>query len=110
MIMHHYRRKRLNDWIDHDNHNCRATDQSGSGRLVYANWLHNQGLDQWKGWTCMSGARRVYIDKHLEVWNGECMTNHLGSVRNGFELVSSTLCPRDTCTGCTDDLMVAKHK
>lgn len=99
----------MNDWIDHPNYNCQVTLRDGSQRRVYANWLHNQQMDRWQGWTCLSGARRLYIDKDLAVWNGECRNQQLGSIPEGFQLITHTRCEQPSCSGCTDDLMVAKH-
>lgn len=99
----------MDDWTDHPNYNCQITFSDGSQRRVYANWLHNQGLDYWQGWTCLSGSRRLYIDKDLGVWNGECRNQLLGSIDQGWQLIEHTQCQQPTCTGCTDDLMVAKH-
>jgi hypothetical protein len=34
----------------------------------------------------------------------------LGNLETGWELLpAQTVCTRDRCTGCTDDLMAAKH-
>lgn len=108
--MHLYRSPRLNDCDDHHNYNCKLTFPDGSERLIYANWLHNQGLDQWKGWTCMAGAHRLYIDKDLAVWSGECRNDYLGTIAEGWDLLISTQCQQPSCSGCTDDLMVTKYR
>ena len=105
-----YRNSHLNDWSDHPNYNCRLTFEDGSQRLVYANWLHNERLDTWLGWTCMAGSRRLYIDKNLQVWSGECRNDHLGSALDGFVTLEHAICKQEVCSGCTDDLAVAKHR
>lgn len=93
---------------DHENYNCKVVTDCGKIRHIYANWMHNHDLDHWQGWTCHAGNTRLYIDKDLQVWSGECRNDLLGSAVNGFEMLESTTCLRETCTGCTDDLMVAK--
>lgn len=95
---------------NHDNYNCEITLDSGETYKVYANWLHNNNLDQWTGWNCQAGANRLYIDKNLEVYGGECKNDSLGHAIDGFKLLSGTTCRQNTCTGCTDDLMVRKTR
>lgn len=93
---------------NHKNYNCRVTVDTGDEFLIYANWIHNNDLDHWKGWTCMAGTTRLLIDKELNVFSGECKNDYLGTTDN-FELLESTICKQETCTGCTDDLIVAKN-
>lgn len=96
---------------NHSNYNCAITTSTGEVYKIYANWMHNNKLDQFKDWVCSAGTTRVYIDKNLEVYSGECKNDHLGSaLDNHFTLLDQTICRRETCTGCTDDLMVSKHK
>ena len=82
--------------IKHDNYNCQVTDDQGQEHLVYANWLHNEHLDNWLGYCCDAGHTRFHIDKNFDVWSGECKK-------------TDTICKRITCTGCTDDLIVKKY-
>lgn len=49
------------------------------------------------------------IDGNLGVYSGECRHDYLGSALGDFNLVEETICRRDVCSGCTDDLMVEKH-
>ena len=52
---------------------------------------------------------RGTIDSDLSVWSGECKNQLLGHAVKRFELNSQTApCHRPRCTGCTDDLIVAK--
>ena len=95
--------------IKHDNYNCRATDNQGQEHLVYANWLHNEHLDNWLGYRCDAGRTRFHIDKNFDIWSGECKNNYLGNVLNDWSLKIDTVCKRITCTGCTDDLIVKKY-
>lgn len=94
---------------NHNNYNCRAVTDTGEEYFLYANWLHNNHLDTWKGWQCDAGASRIYIDKDLNVFSGECENDSLGTVFD-FELLNSTVCNKDRCSGCTDDLLVAKKQ
>jgi hypothetical protein len=98
----------LNNIPEHENYNCIVKTEEGKTIKVYANWLHNEKLDNWKGWTCYTGSTRLYIDKNLNIYNGECQNNFLGSTLTDFSIPESVICQRDTCTGCTDDLMTAK--
>jgi len=99
----------LGDIINHDNYNCEVILESGEQYRVFANWMHNQELDTWQGWTCHAGNKRLYIDKNFDVFGGECKNDFLGSAITGFEILNHTVCRRERCTGCTDDLMVEKH-
>jgi hypothetical protein len=93
---------------NHENYNCKVTTESGEEYLVYANWLHNNNLDNWKGWSCEAGATRILIDKELNIYSGECKNDYLGSAIGEFTIFEHTTCKQERCTGCTDDLMVAK--
>lgn len=95
---------------NHSNYNCLVIQDDGTESRVYANWLHNSGLDHWHGWICQAGADRLYIDENLDVWGGECKNDLLGSALEEFALLDHTRCRRNTCTGCTDDLIVAKRQ
>ena len=96
--------------IKHNNYNCKITDDANETHLVYANWIHNQGLDSWQGWHCDSGHTRFYIDKNFEIWGGECRNDHLGSVLGNWDIKTNSICNKPTCTGCTDDLIAPKHQ
>ena len=91
------------------NYNCEITTDDGKRIKIYANSLHNNNLDHWKGWICEAGATRLYIDKNLEVYGGECLNDHLGSIDN-FNVLTNTVCKQEVCGGCTDDLIVTKYE
>lgn len=95
---------------NHENYNCKATTESGQEYMIYANWLHNQQVDLWKDWICEAGATRLLIDKDFEIYSGDCKNDHLGNALTDFQVLEHTICKQDRCTGCTDDLIVAKHK
>ena len=97
-----------NKFENQENYNCRITLDSGEEYLIYANWLHNEQLDNWQGWTCEAGATRLLIDKDLKVYSGECKNDLLGSAIDEFTILEHSTCRQQRCTGCTDDLMVAK--
>ena len=99
-----------NKFENHENYNCRITTDTGEEYLVYANWLHNERLDNWQGWSCEAGATRISIDKDLKVYSGECKNDYLGSASDEFTVLEHTICKKERCTGCTDDLIVAKYK
>ena len=79
---------------------------------VYANSIHNSHLDQWQGWHCHAGVDRIHIDADSNVYSGECENDFLGNINdNSFKILSKpTICKRERCTGCTDDLLVKKWK
>lgn len=96
---------------DHDHHNCTVELEDGSTYLLGANWIHNQNLDSWKGWYCAAGMQRLMIDENFGVWSGECMNDFLGDLSHDWmPFEQPTICGRDRCTGCTDDLLVRKQK
>lgn len=95
---------------NHNNYNCKVTLEDGNEHLVYANWIHNNSLDHWKGWHCEAGITRLHINKDLEVYSGECLNEHLGSALDNFKLLNTSICHQARCTGCSDDLMAAKYK
>jgi hypothetical protein len=93
-----------------ENYNCRVVTTSGDEYLVYANWLHNEKLDNWKGWVCDAGATRISIDQNFNIYSGECRNDSLGNALGEFTILENTVCKKDRCTGCTDDLVISKHK
>lgn len=95
--------------IKHQNYNCCVTDEQGQEHLVYANWMHNENLDNWQGYRCDAGHTRFYIDKNSNVWSGECRNDLLGNMLEQWAPKPDTVCNRPTCTGCTDDLMAKKY-
>lgn len=96
---------------NHKEYNCQITLSDSTKYRVNANWIHNSGLDDWRDWSCDAGLTRLYIDDQLDVYSGECMNDHLGNVITGWSPFSEpTVCKRDRCTGCTDDLILNKEK
>lgn len=100
----------MNKFENQKNYNCRIITTDNEEYLIYSNWLHNEQLDNWQGWICEAGATRLLIDKDFKVYGGECKNDYLGSALDNFTLLDQTICKRTRCTGCTDDLIVAKHK
>jgi hypothetical protein len=96
-------------FTNHQYYNCRIYLDDQTEFLVDANWLHNNNLDQWQNWQCNAGADRIYIDPVGDVYSGECKNDHLGHIDQGWDLQQSAQCRRKTCTGCADDLLVAKQ-
>lgn len=94
---------------NHSNYNCRVTLDDGAQYQVYANWLGNNALHHWQGWHCEAGVTRILIDKNLDVWSGECKNDQLGHVDQDWTLIDHhSVCQRNSCTYCTDDLVIAK--
>ena len=94
---------------DHQYYNCRVYLDDQTEFLVDANWLHNNQLDQWQNWQCNAGVERIHISSTGEVYSGECENDYLGHIDQDWNLQQPTQCQRKTCTGCTDDLLVAKQ-
>ena len=95
---------------NHHNNNCTILLDNGEQYQIYANWLHNQKLDNFKDWQCDAGITRISIDPNGQVFSGECENSNLGNLNTGWQLLErdEALCKRDRCTGCTDDLLVKK--
>lgn len=95
----------------HEFYNCELVLSDDQTYRIDANWLHNQDLDHWQGWACEAGHSRLYIDTDNNVYGGQCLNDHLGNLDLEWKLLDRpTVCGRSRCTGCTDDLMVTKHK
>lgn len=93
---------------NHKNYNCIVTTDTEEQFHLYANWLHNNDCNYFQGWECEAGITRLHIDKNLNVFSGECKNNFLGDIEN-FSPLETNICARERCTGCTDDLIVAKQ-
>jgi len=96
--------------LNHANYNCIATDAQGAEHKIYANWLHNENLDNWQGWHCEVGVTRLYLDANGTVYDGECKNSVLGHIDHDWQLATDTVCSRTRCTGCTDDLIARKYR
>lgn len=95
---------------DHSNYNCTIELTSNETYNVAGNWLHNAELDNWLGWKCRAGSMRISIDED-KVYSGDCKNDYLGTLDTEWNLISEyTVCKRETCTGCTDDLIVEKWR
>lgn len=101
--------KILSNFENHENYNCVIELDTGEKYYVYSNWIHNQGLDHWKDWKCNAGLTRFYIDKNFNIWDGECKNTLLGNISDEWQMNNNTICHRDICNGCTDDLLTKKH-
>lgn len=96
---------------DHLYYNCEITLDSQDTYLVDANWLHNNKLDNWRGWQCDAGKNRLFVDSDLAIYSGECLNDRLGTIGDNWQLFEeSSTCNRDRCTGCTDDLIQQKKE
>ena len=92
-------------------YNCEITLSDGEKYRVSANSLHNRHLDNWKGWSCDVGFRRLDIDKNFDVWSGVCRNNYLGNLKTKWAPFNEpTTCERERCVGCTDDLLIGKYE
>ena len=94
----------------HHSHNCLIELDNGETYSVYAPWMHNQKIDNFKGWRCDAGVTRISIDQVGQIFSGECHNDNLGNLNTGWELLeeSVAICKRDRCGGCADELMTKK--
>jgi hypothetical protein len=98
----------LIDFSNQSMHNCTITINNGNEYKVTANWIHNQDLDYWKNWNCNAGVTRILISDN-DVYSGECKNDYLGTVDDWNLKKVLSVCKRERCTGCTNDLMVEKY-
>lgn len=96
---------------DHQYYNCEISLSTGDKYRVSANWLHNEKLDKWHGWSCDAGFKRISIDKNFNVHSGQCENDKLGNIFTEWQPFKEPgICKQIRCTGCTDDLIVTKRK
>ena len=96
---------------NHQYYNCEITLSTGEKHLIASNWMHNNQLDHWQGWDCDVGLRRLDVDKNFDVWSGQCHNDYLGNLKTEWTpLAEPTICKQQRCTGCTDDLLMAKQE
>lgn len=95
---------------NHQYYNCEIELSDGQRYKISANWLHNNDLDHWKNWSCDAGYKRLSIDKDFNVYSAQCENEILGNIFSGWVLHDGpSVCKRETCTGCTDDLLTHKQ-
>lgn len=96
---------------NHQYYNCKVVLENNETFLLDANWIHNNQLDCWKDWSCSAGSLRLCIDEKFDVYSGECNNDYLGNLNTGWAPLSEpTVCKKDRCSGCTDDLLVQKQQ
>ena len=95
---------------NHSNYNCKVTLDTGEQFLVYGQWIHNQKLDHWQGWQCDAGLKKFYIDKNFDIWDGLCQNKILGNIFDDWNVLNNNICQKETCVGCTDDLIATKFQ
>lgn len=100
----------MKEFKNHPNYNCKITTDTGEEYHIYANWMHNENLDHWKGYQCDAGYKRFYLDKNFDVWSGECENDYLGNALGEWTIKQDTICKKEICGSCTDDLIVGKQK
>lgn len=96
---------------DHEFYNCEVILDNGTKYNINANWLHNEKLNYWKNWQCEAGFNRIFIDADSNVYSGQCFNDSLGNLQTGWDVLNTpTICKRERCTGCTDDLLAEKQE
>ena len=96
---------------NHLHYNCEIELDNGETYKVSANWLHNNNLDNWQGWECDAGYRRLDIDIDFNVHSALCYNEKLGNLFESWAVHDQpSICRRSRCTGCTDDLLIGKHE
>jgi hypothetical protein len=95
---------------DHKNNNCEIFFEDGTSAKVFSDWLHNENLDHWEGWSCDAGITRISIEENFDVYSARCRNDYLGNLNNEWKLLEESICKREQCTGCTDDLVLKKGK
>ena len=95
---------------DQYNYNCKIILDNGKSINVFADWLHNENLDHWKGWSCNAGVTRLSITENFDVYSARCNNNYLGNLKTGWNLLEKNICKQERCNSCTDDLLIEKSK
>jgi hypothetical protein len=95
----------------HEYYNCEVVLDNTRHYRIDGNWIHNNQLDHWHGWECNAGLTRLYINADNNVFGGQCLNDKLGNLNSEWMLLEGpTTCKQQRCTGCTDDLIVAKRE
>ena len=94
-----------------DNYNVVVQDEQGQEHLMHANQLQDLNLHHWQGWLCNAGVDYMYVTENGDCWGSQCQNDYLGNVNQEriTLLTQPTVCRQTTCTGCTNDLTVAKR-
>lgn len=95
---------------DHKNYNCEIFFEDGTSAKVFADWLHNEKLDYWKGWSCDAGITRIVIEENLDVYSGRCHNDYLGNLNGEWNILNESICKKERCVPVTDDLQARKSK
>jgi hypothetical protein len=96
--------------VDH-NYNAIAVTEDGQEYLIFSERLHNENLDNWKGWNCAAGYNYLVIDAESNVYGSMCKNDYLGNLNSEFQILNTyTICKRDRCILCAPDLSVSKFK
>lgn len=95
---------------NHQYYNCEIELDTGDKFNVSADWIHNSNLDNWQHWSCDAGFKRLSIDQDFNVYSAVCNNQFLGNLFGNWQPnLAPSPCLRTRCTGCTDDLLIAKR-
>jgi len=89
-------------------YNCIVIDTENVEHRVNSKQLYVKKLNAFKDWFCNVGIDRISIEKDL-VYGGECRNDFLGTVDNWELLKEPTICKREFCTACSQDLLISKN-
>jgi organic radical activating enzyme len=101
-----------------DNNNLMLINKDLTYQTISAEGAHSTGVSNWKGWTCSTGIRNLYIDFDGNVFRGVCQEGGwMGNIfavtglARGQELTDGkwVTCSKDHCF-CGADMSAPKVK
>lgn len=89
-------------------YNCNVIDDNNNEYKINCKQLYNNDYNNFENWVCNAGLDRISIENDM-VWGGECHNDFLGTIDNWQLLDSPTICKRNKCTACSQDLIIKKE-
>jgi len=91
-------------------YNCEIELDTGETFRVSSNWIHNNNLDSWLGWSCDAGYKKLDIDKDFNIYSAVCKNDRLGNLFDRWHVLDApTQCRKARCSECADDLSIGKR-
>jgi hypothetical protein len=91
--------------------NCVVEFDSGESLSIGSADLSQDGMHAWKDWHCCAGHHMLHINTDLTVFGCNAQNDYLGNLGQDWNILPSpTVCNRNKCSTCIDDLMISKWR
>lgn len=87
--------------------NCKPKDIWLNDEKMRPRDLIISGQNNFEGWFCLAGSKKIHVDFYGDVWAGSCKIQKLGNMADLPLFNDPVICNKKLCT-CVDDVRVEK--